>query len=88
MSKKTFKAKFGLGDKVKDTVTGYVGIIVSVSFWLNGCVQCGVKAPIDKDGKVLEAEWFDDQQLELVKAERKRATPEETGGPQRDAPHA
>jgi len=88
MSKKTFKAKFGLGDKVRDTVTGFVGIITGISFWLNGCVQCGVKPPVDKDGKVLDAEWFDDQQLEIVKAERKRAAPAETGGPQRDAPRA
>jgi hypothetical protein len=89
MGKKTFKAAFALGDTVRDTVTGFVGKVIGISFWLNGCVQCGVKPPVDKDGKVLEAEWFDTQQLEIVKPERKAASKAEpTGGPQRDAPRA
>ena len=87
MAKKTFKANFRLGDKLKDTVTGFQGIAISVSFWLNGCVQFALKPPVDKDGKVQEADWVDQQQLELVKPERKRAKSPSTGGPKSDAPH-
>lgn len=28
-----------LGDKVKDTITGFTGVAVCISKWLNGCVR-------------------------------------------------
>lgn len=80
-------SKFNLGDKVQDKITGFVGRVIAISFWLNGCVQCGVKAPIDKDGKIREAEWFDDQQLTLAApTSAKPKIGPLTGGPQHDAP--
>lgn len=57
--------KVELGDKVKDTVTGYVGIAVGISeyLWKEGAVGLQVKA---KDGKIDEAEWFDRERVEVV----------------------
>lgn len=81
-----FNSKFSLGEKVQDKVTGFIGRIVGISFWLNGCVQCGVKATVDKDGKIREAEWFDDQQLALVSSNERQGAQKKTGGPQSDAP--
>jgi hypothetical protein len=88
MSKKTFKAEFGLGDKVRDTITSFTGTITGIAFYLNGCIQCAVVPSVDKDGKIIDTEWFDQQQLEIVTPESKRATPKigPNGGPQRDAP--
>ena len=57
-----------LGDKVKDVVTGFTGIVIARTEWLVGCVRCVVQPPVDKDGKVPENQAFDEPQLELIKA--------------------
>ncbi len=59
----------GLGDRVKDTVTGFTGIVIGVTTWLHGCIRIGVQPEkLGKDGKTQEAVWFDQSQLLLVKA--------------------
>lgn len=82
---------FELGDKVKDRVTGFTGICIYRCEFLNGCVQYGVKPATDKDGKNIEAEGVDSQQLELVdKGLNKvpKIAPKKTftGGSMQDAP--
>ena len=32
-----------LGDKVKDTITGFTGVVTGRSEWLFGCVRCAVQ---------------------------------------------
>lgn len=58
----------GLGDRVKDPVTGLKGIVVCVSTWLHGCIRVTVQPETVKDGKPAELTSFDQSQLELVKA--------------------
>ena len=65
-------AKFkpiGLGDRVKDPVSGFNGIITCVSEFLHGYIRIGV-APegLDKEGKPKEDRYFDQSQLVLIKA--------------------
>ena len=55
-----------LGDRAKDRVSGFVGIVIGRTEWLNGCTTVGLKPPIDKDGKNQDAQWFDEPQLELI----------------------
>ncbi len=78
--------KFNLLDSVKDQITGFAGTITARTEYLNGCLQYCVKpTKLKKDGTMPEAEWFDEQQLDLVKP--KRAAKKKTtkpGGPQRD----
>ena len=62
-----------MGDKVKDTITGFKGMIVARCQYINGCDQCLVKPGVDDDGKMLAGEWIDDQQL---KQQTKRKPPE------------
>jgi hypothetical protein len=58
-----------LGDRVKDTVTGFEGIAVAKTEWLHGCVRFVVQPQsLDKDGKVQVAETFDEPQLKIIKA--------------------
>lgn len=57
---------FKLGDKVRDGITGFEGIIIAQTNWLNGCSTCGVKSQSLKDGLPTEIQWFDDPQLVLV----------------------
>ena len=55
-----------LGMRVKDEVTGFIGITVSKCIYLNGCVQFAVKPPIDEKGEIKEDVWIDEAQLEIV----------------------
>jgi hypothetical protein len=53
-----------LGLKARDRVTGFAGVISSVTFDLYGCVQAIVTPPVGKDGKTCESNWFDIKRLE------------------------
>lgn len=56
-----------LGDKVKDMVTGFGGVVVCRCVWLNGCVRFGVQPDkIGKDGKLPDYTWIDEPQLSIV----------------------
>lgn len=67
--------KFELGDKVKDRVSGFKGIVTSRTEYLNGCQQYGVAPPIDKEGKMLDSYNIDGQQLDLVDAGLNKTKP-------------
>ena len=54
-----------LGQKVRDKVTGFEGITTARVRYLNGCIQFCVKPKV-VDGKMLEGEYIDDGQLEVV----------------------
>lgn len=70
-----------LGDKVKDSVTGFKGIAIAITEHLHGCKQIAIKPEgMDKDGKTYSAESFDLPQIELIEAKKvERKT--DTGGP-------
>lgn len=64
-----------LGLKVKDKVTGFSGVVTSISFDLYGCVQAIVHPGIGKDGKALECHWFDVGRLEILSKKPVMQTP-------------
>lgn len=68
------KPMIKLGDKVKDTITGFEGIAIAKCIYLNGCVSYQVRTKGLKDGRIIEGEWIDEQQL----TEKSKA---EAGGP-------
>ena len=54
-----------LGYVVRDRVSKFEGVAVSVSFDLFGCVQVDVRPQgTDKDGKLPPGYWFDHKRLE------------------------
>ena len=58
-----------LGDKVKDRVTGFTGIVTGRTTFLHGCVRiCITSDKLPKDGKPLDPIWIDEPQAVLVKA--------------------
>ncbi|NOZ67988.1 MAG: hypothetical protein GXP46_01765 [Deferribacteres bacterium] len=57
-----------LGDKVKDIVTGFEGVVTCRCEYLNGCVRVEVQLDKLKDGKPIGSLWIDTQQLIVVKA--------------------
>ena len=56
-----------LGDKVKDKITGFIGIAIAKTEYLNGCIQYMV-IPKMKRGvdKLPEEVGIDEEQLEVI----------------------
>lgn len=82
-----------LGDEAKDTVTGFKGIAVAITTWLNGCQRITLQPQkVQKDGKVSESATFDIEQIVVLKAAACKAyppvvevaRPKESGGPMPD----
>lgn len=76
-----------LGDKVRDTITNYSGVVIAETRWLHGCTRVGVQAEELHEGKLIEPEWFDVNRVELVTAaegEAPRPHDPNPGGPQKD----
>lgn len=84
--------KINLGDKVKDSVTGFTGIAVARTTWLHGCDRITIQPEgLTKEGKVHDNHTFDEMQLVIVKVGTIKSTREGagktkkiTGGPQND----
>lgn len=51
----------------RDKVTGYEGVVVVTSLYLNKCVQVGIKkTDLNKDGVPIEAQSFDLEQVDFL----------------------
>lgn len=70
-----------LGDEVKDSVSGFTGIAIGRSEFLNGCARVGVQPKVQKDGTLKDAVWFDEPQLTVLKKNKVKVGPRNTGGP-------
>lgn len=74
-----------LGDKVKDKITGFTGIAVAKTEFLNGCIQWNVLPKGDKNNKMPEDMSIDQQTLEIIKPKKKKKEIKKrnNGGPTR-----
>jgi len=55
-----------LGRPVADRVTGFKGVVCSVSFDLYGCIQAVVNPGMDENGKLKDQVWLDVNRLIVV----------------------
>lgn len=55
-----------LGDKVKDKISGLVGIVTSKQEFLNGCIQFSVMPPMKKGSEEMPSWFVDESQLTKV----------------------
>jgi hypothetical protein len=74
------------GKKYRDDITGFVGTCTGKCSYISGCDQVLLVPPVDKDGKRVGGEWFDDDRLIDIEAEQRVARTSTKGGPQADAP--
>jgi hypothetical protein len=58
--------QINLGDEVKDELSGFKGIACARVEWLNGTMRIVVQGPVDKDGKLSDAQSFDELNLEVT----------------------
>jgi hypothetical protein len=77
-----------LGSKVRDTLTGFSGMLTGRTEWLYGCIRLGIDpCKVNKDGKPIETEWFDEQRVEVIESKKpkvSKGSKATTGGPVRD----
>jgi len=56
-----------LGYEVKDRVSDFRGVVISMSFDLYGCIQADVRPKdLDKDGQMKKGWWLDVSRLEKM----------------------
>ena len=55
-----------LGLRAEDKVTGFKGVVTSVSFDLFGCLQVVLTPAVDKNGAKTLGEWFDVARLTIT----------------------
>lgn len=72
--------EIGLGQKVRDTVSGFQGIAVCRHIYLNGCARISVQPPVDKEGKLPELATFDEPQLKVIEETDIKKDESKTGG--------
>jgi hypothetical protein len=72
--------EIALGTKVRDKITGFVGVAVCKTDWMYGCRRYGVQAVDIHEGKPVEVVYFDEPQLCVI-TEAASSNPKSTGGP-------
>ena len=79
------KFKFKLGEVAKDKITGFEGVVIARSQWLNSCNTYSVQSKELVKGAPVERQHFDEPQLELV-SEQEFEPVQKTGGPPKAPP--
>jgi hypothetical protein len=73
-----------IGKVVRDKVTGFQGVVTGRTTWLNGCSRVIVHSQDLHDGKPIDAQWFDEPQVEIVDVKGVKRGSRDTGGPKPD----
>lgn len=69
-----------LGSVARDTITGFTGVLVGKTEWLNGCVRLTIQPKELHEGKPVETITFDVEQVEIVEEAKPKAR-KSSGGP-------
>jgi hypothetical protein len=80
----TFKSDVKLGERYRDTVSGYEGIATAVYFYLHGCERVTLESWREAAAEMKEL-TFDAPRLEHVET-KKQLTTTRTGGFKADPP--
>lgn len=78
-------AEVELGDKVRDTISGFEGIATGVFNYLNGCTRVGISGSMSDPDKEPPTWVFDEPQVEVVESGAHFAAPVPGGGGPRSA---
>lgn len=72
-----------LGSKVKCKITGFIGVAVAKTEYLNGCIQYEVAPKVKKNNEIVESVAIDSQSLEVIGSKKKKIEKEDIGGSMR-----
>lgn len=88
MPNTTSRNRINFGDRIKDKITGFIGIATGYAIYANGCEQWLIhREKLGKDGKRYDNTWYDSAQVVTVRKnvifpENNRE--KRTGGPAED----
>lgn len=79
-----------LGDRVKDKLSGFTGIVIGETTWIYGCRRLTVQSEDMKEGKPIDPYSFDAPQLEVLKKSvlAPRPVPDDAARPHGPRPDA
>ncbi|QTL01945.1 hypothetical protein J5J86_14135 [Aquabacter sp. L1I39] len=75
-----------LGHRVKDAITGLVGIATARTEYMYGCAQVHIQPEGLKDGAPISGAWFDEQRVSTVEVLPIAVSAQSSAGPGGDAP--
>ena len=75
-----------LGQTVKDLVSGFKGVVIARTEWLNGCTRICVQPKVNEKGELPDAKDFDEPQLRAMRIVAVPRGPIDTGGPTSHSP--
>ncbi|WP_172332544.1 hypothetical protein [Mangrovicoccus sp. HB161399] len=55
-----------MGDKVKDTLTGFTGVVIAHAEHMTGCNQLYVLPQSEKENEIKDGHWFDIERIEKI----------------------
>lgn len=67
------------GQKVRDSITGFEGVITGHADYISGCEQYLVQPAVDEKGAFVNSLWFDEQRLDFVKEKTVRLVNKKAG---------
>jgi hypothetical protein len=79
-----------LGDLAQDKISGFKGIVMARCEWLYGCVRVTLQPQEVHDGKPVDQQTFDEDQVRVLTAgvESSETAPERRGGGREMPPSA
>jgi len=78
-------SKIKLGDKAKDKISGFEGIVTAEVKFLNGCDRLQITPDkLNTDGSLIDGEYFDRPQLQRVKEKKIKVEKNNNGGDRPD----
>ena len=75
-----------LGCTVRDTITGFTGVVTGRVQYITECAQALIQPPVDKEGKFVDSQWIDEPRLEVGDQEVVVIYSGATPGPDKPAP--
>jgi hypothetical protein len=87
MAQQRGKNMITLGQKAKDKITGFEGILIAHVRYLTGCDQYALVPPAE-NGEVKSAQYFDEGRIEITGpgVSAVSVVSARNGGPNRDSP--
>ena len=55
-----------MGDKVKDTLSGFTGVVLARCEHITGCNQIFILPKSDKENEIKDGIWFDIERIEKI----------------------
>lgn len=55
-----------LGQKARDRITGFTGIVIARTEWLHGCTRITIQPSALHEGKPIDTQTVDEAQCEVV----------------------